>query len=67
MMRRKSEKPATPPAARPAPSAAGAHEPRAGAEAVPPGTVEQHTFEQESGYGGKKANPRKSADQRTGG
>jgi hypothetical protein len=35
---------------------------RSGAEAAPPGTEEQHTTEHESGYGGKKAAPRKSAD-----
>lgn len=36
---------------------------RSGAEAVPPGTVEQHVTEHESGYGGNRADPRTSADQ----
>jgi hypothetical protein len=35
---------------------------RSGAEAVPPGTQDEHTTERESGYGGKKAAPRRSAD-----
>jgi hypothetical protein len=39
-------------------------QPRSSAEAVPPGTVENHEREHESGYGGKRDEPRTSADQR---
>jgi hypothetical protein len=63
MSRRTVKKPEPSPKSRPDQPARGAHEPRAGAEAVPQGTVEQHHGEQESGYGGKKSEPRVSADQ----
>jgi hypothetical protein len=43
--------------------AASAGNPRSGAEAVPPGTVEQHTSEHVSGYGGKVAGHPTTASQ----
>jgi hypothetical protein len=36
---------------------------QSGRESAPPGTVQRHAREQESGYGGKGAEPKKSADQ----
>jgi 3-methyladenine DNA glycosylase AlkD len=54
MAKRPTKKPAAAPAA--------AHRTRSGTEAVPPGAQEDHTTERESGYGGKGANPRRSAD-----
>jgi hypothetical protein len=36
---------------------------RSGAEAVPPGTVQRHVSEHESGYGGRGEAPRTSADE----
>lgn len=53
MAKRPTKKPAAAPESQPM---------RSGAEAVPPGTQDEHTTERESGYGGKKAAPRRSAD-----
>jgi hypothetical protein len=38
--------------------------PRSGKESVPPGAVSQHHAEHESGYGGRKSEPKTSANER---